>query len=153
MAFKDDEFEPGLSMREKITQLTSDTACAACHSVINPLGFALENFDAVGRWRGEDVDTQASYVTADGRTIEFDDALGIAEFAIESPHAHRAFVRHLFHHIVKQPPSAFGPDTLDRLVTEFADDEFNVQDLVVRIAVIAATPHSDEANSTETGDS
>jgi hypothetical protein len=48
--FKEDRFDPALTMREKVTQLTN----AGLHGLpvtINPLGFTLENFDAVGRFR------------------------------------------------------------------------------------------------------
>jgi hypothetical protein len=40
-----------LSMRERMVQHRANPACASCHARMDPLGFALENFDAVGRWR------------------------------------------------------------------------------------------------------
>jgi mono/diheme cytochrome c family protein len=40
-----------LSMRGRMEQHRKDPACASCHKQMDPLGFALENFDAVGRWR------------------------------------------------------------------------------------------------------
>ncbi len=39
------------SLRERMEQHRANPACAACHRVMDPLGFALENFDAAGRWR------------------------------------------------------------------------------------------------------
>ncbi len=42
------------SVRERLTQHRANPACAGCHSRIDPLGFALENYDAIGRWRDED---------------------------------------------------------------------------------------------------
>ncbi len=42
------------TMRERMEQHRANPACAACHSVMDPLGFALENFDAVGQWRTRD---------------------------------------------------------------------------------------------------
>ncbi|MFA6544875.1 MAG: DUF1592 domain-containing protein, partial [Limisphaerales bacterium] len=70
VAFKDGDFKPGMTMREKITELTRPQACQSCHSVINPLGFSLENFDAVGRFRDRDgsrpVNAAAEYTTDDG---------------------------------------------------------------------------------------
>ena len=41
-------------MRERLAQHRADPVCAGCHSRIDPLGFALENFDAIGQWRTED---------------------------------------------------------------------------------------------------
>ena len=42
------------TMRERLVQHRADALCASCHSRIDPLGFALENYDALGRWRTED---------------------------------------------------------------------------------------------------
>ena len=43
-----------LSMREAMLQHRANPACAGCHAKMDPIGFALENFDATGRWRNED---------------------------------------------------------------------------------------------------
>jgi len=43
-----------LSLRERMEQHRSDPVCAGCHKVMDPIGFALENFDAVGHWRNTD---------------------------------------------------------------------------------------------------
>ena len=40
-----------LSMRERMTAHRANPVCASCHARMDPLGFALENFDAIGRWR------------------------------------------------------------------------------------------------------
>ena len=58
-----------LSMRERMTAHRANPVCASCHSNMDPLGFALDNFDAVGRWRaraegGQPID--ASGGLADG---------------------------------------------------------------------------------------
>jgi hypothetical protein len=46
-----------LSVRERLTQHRADPACASCHQQMDPVGFALENFDAVGRWRDTEAGT------------------------------------------------------------------------------------------------
>jgi mono/diheme cytochrome c family protein len=43
-----------LSLRERMEQHRADAVCAGCHKVMDPIGFALENFDAVGQWRAMD---------------------------------------------------------------------------------------------------
>ena len=40
-----------LTMRERLAEHRTNPVCAACHATMDPLGFALENFDAIGRWR------------------------------------------------------------------------------------------------------
>jgi hypothetical protein len=42
-----------MTVREQLERHRADPSCAACHSVIDPLGFALENYDAIGKWRDE----------------------------------------------------------------------------------------------------
>jgi hypothetical protein len=53
------------TLREQMTRHRQDPVCASCHEVMDPFGFALENFDAVGRWReldnGLPIDSQAEF--------------------------------------------------------------------------------------------
>ena len=55
----------------------ANAVCAACHSRMDPIGFALENYDAVGRWRGEDAGApiDASGKLPDGTEFEGPDGL------------------------------------------------------------------------------
>jgi Protein of unknown function (DUF1592)/Protein of unknown function (DUF1588)/Protein of unknown function (DUF1585)/Protein of unknown function (DUF1587)/Protein of unknown function (DUF1595) len=50
-ALDDNTVSATLPVRERLLQHRANPACASCHNVIDPAGFALENFDAVGRWR------------------------------------------------------------------------------------------------------
>jgi hypothetical protein len=43
-----------LTLRQKTERHRTDPACAACHRIMDPIGFGLENFDAIGRWRTTD---------------------------------------------------------------------------------------------------
>ena len=45
------------TMREQLAEHRANPACASCHKIMDPIGFALENFDAVGAWRTEDAGT------------------------------------------------------------------------------------------------
>ena len=149
VAFKDSEFDPSLSMREKVEVLTRPEACQACHSTINPLGFSLEHYDAVGRFRTSDGDrpvhAASDYITADGETIHLNNARDLARHAAASTPAHRAFIEQLFHQLVKQPVRAYGPDVFARLDTSFAASDFNVQTLLVEIATLTALHDVDPA--------
>jgi hypothetical protein len=42
------------SMRQRLERHRADPGCAACHNIMDPIGFALENFDSVGKWRDRD---------------------------------------------------------------------------------------------------
>jgi hypothetical protein len=59
------------SMRQRLEQHRADPACGACHNRMDPIGFALENYDAAGRWRTKDgnFDIDSSGTLPDGRAI------------------------------------------------------------------------------------
>ena len=142
MTFKDADFAPNLTMRQKVSELTKPQACQTCHSVINPLGFSLEQFDAVGRFRTTEnektIDPVSEYITDDGQKVRLAGARDVAEFAIGSEAAHDAFIQELFHHVAKQPSEAYGPDTLDHLHASFLQSNFNMQHLLIEIATLTA---------------
>lgn len=56
----------GLSLRDKLEIHRADATCASCHNVIDPIGFSLEHFDRIGRWR--DVDEKQKPIDASGIT-------------------------------------------------------------------------------------
>ena len=58
----------------------------------------------------------------------------LAKIAVESPGAHRAFIKHLFHHLVQQPTNSFGFTTMDALHEDFTKNNFNIRHLVKTIA-------------------
>ena len=120
---------------------TKETSCMTCHGIINPLGFTLENFDAVGRYRekdhGKPVDPTGSYRTRDGKEITLKGARELANFVANNPEAHEAFVEQMFHHLAQQPARAYGARTLDELRKGFAASGFNIRKLAVEI--MAAT--------------
>jgi mono/diheme cytochrome c family protein len=65
------------TLRERLAQHRANPACASCHSRIDPLGFALENYDVIGRWRteenGKPIDAKGEL--PDGTTFEGPDQL------------------------------------------------------------------------------
>jgi hypothetical protein len=60
------------TMREQMESHRANQPCAGCHRLMDPIGFALENFDAVGAWRNRDVGTpiDASGQMADGTKVD-----------------------------------------------------------------------------------
>ncbi|QDT11845.1 DUF1588 domain-containing protein [Stieleria marina] len=136
------DLHPKLTTRQRVSLQTDEVSCQVCHSKINTLGFALENFDPVGRFRITDndqpVDASGSYVNRQGETTRFDGPRELAQYLATSSDAHRAFVDSCFEHFVKQPAAAYGADTLDRLTRQFQQDNFNIRQLIINIAVTVA---------------
>jgi len=74
-----------LTMREAMAMHREDPACRVCHAAMDPIGFSLENYDAVGKWRnefaGQPID--ASGILPDGNT--FDGPDGLRNLLLERP--------------------------------------------------------------------
>jgi hypothetical protein len=69
---EDHRIDNALSMRERMAEHRANPACAGCHKLMDPIGFSMENYDAVGRWRtndeGKPLDVAGSL--PDGSTFE-----------------------------------------------------------------------------------
>ena len=76
---------PRRSVRERIEQHRANPACAGCHKIMDPIGLALENFDAIGRWRtvDEGVAIDASAQLVDGTPI--DGPAGLRKALLDRP--------------------------------------------------------------------
>ena len=142
------DLHPDLSTRERVALQTSSVACQTCHTMINPLGFALEEFDPIGRYRTTEqrgdvqkpIDASGSYLPREGPQATFRGARELAATIATSRDAQEAFVQQLFHALVKQPTRAWGPDTLETLRQGFAANTFDVRRLLVDIMTVAALP-------------
>ena len=139
------DLHPSLTTRQRIDLQTKPAACQSCHGMINPLGFTLEHFDAIGRYRdgekGRPIDANGSYETRDGDRVEFDGVRALAAFLVASEETHNAFIQQLFHYLVKQPIRAFGRQELSDLRRSFAANAYNIRKLMVEImASSALTP-------------
>jgi len=137
-----EDLHPKLTTRERVALQTKPNACQSCHGVINPLGFTLEHFDAVGRYRerdnGKPIDATGVYETRQGEVVKFTGARELAKFLAGSEEVHTAFVEHLFHHLVKQPIRAYGPRQSAELRDSLAANGFNIRKLMAEIATTAA---------------
>ena len=133
---------PDLTTRERVALQTKPESCQSCHAMINPLGFTLEHFDAVGRFRkeenGKPVNANGDYRTRNGDLVQFTGVNDLAKFLADSPETHSAFVEQLFHFLVKQPIRAFGSNTRENLRASFVKDNFSIHRLMVEIVATAA---------------
>jgi hypothetical protein len=157
------DLHPDLTTRERVAFQTRAVACQTCHTMINPLGFSLEEFDAIGRYRtteangdrAKPVDASGSYLPREGPAAAFHGARELAAFVATSHDAQEAFVQNLFHAVVKQPARAWGPDTVENLRRSFESQGFDIRHLLVDIMTVAAFPPTiatdRAAHSEETG--
>lgn len=84
-ALDDNTVSASLPVRERLVQHRANAACASCHNAMDPVGFALENYDAVGRWRTteEGLPVDASGGLPDGSL--FDGVTGLETALLKRP--------------------------------------------------------------------
>jgi hypothetical protein len=124
-----------LSMRERLEQHRSNPMCYSCHATIEPYGVALENFDAVGRWRtinenGEPVDASTELVN--GTKFEGLDGLRNIILANKDQFVQTATNR-LLTYAVGRGLDYYDMPTIRKIVKQSAPSNYNFSTLVVNV--------------------
>jgi hypothetical protein len=121
------------SLRERMQQHRSNAVCASCHTKMDPLGFALEHFDAIGRWRETDGGAPIdATITLDGATVAspraFRDALlGRGQEFV------RTVVEKLLTYALGRGVEYYDAPTVRQLVRDLARDDYKWSSLVLGI--------------------
>ena len=128
-----------LTAKEQLDRHRADAACNSCHSRIDPLGFALENFDVIGRWRtadqGEPVD--ATGTLASGETV--DGVGGLKALLLRQPErfAH-ATVERLLTYALGRELGARDQPTVRGILRRTEDDGYRFADVL--LGILRSTP-------------
>ncbi len=122
---------PGLTTRQRIEELTGSEACRGCHSLINPLGFAFEEFDAIGLHRSEDegvpVDATGILRGSDNDG-PFDDAEGLVARLTASTQVRQCYARQWFRFALRRVATPEDLCSLAGIFERFEDG--NLRELV-----------------------
>lgn len=146
---------PEMTTRQRVAEQTKPDSCQNCHGMINPLGFALENYDAVGRYREHEpegpVDASGTYLPSQGKPIRFRNAVELAGQLVEHPETVRNFVERMFEFLTKQPIGAYRSGLSDELTDAFVSSGYQVRELMVQIAIAAVTEEAGVADRVALG--
>jgi hypothetical protein len=130
------EAEPGQSMgtvRERLEAHRALKSCNFCHGVIDPLGFALENFDVTGAWRDRDLDANEP-IDAHGRLssgVEVTGPVELARAILARPDTFvQAFTEKLMTYALGRPLRAQDMPAVRRIVRDAAGQEYRLGSLV-----------------------
>ena len=129
--------KPATTVRERLEQHRQNPTCFACHAVMDPLGFALENFDAVGHWRNIDRYSRdpidASGVLPSGEPVDGPDDLRKALTEDLSMFA-RTVTTRLLTYALGRPVEAVDMPQVRELVRQAAQDDYRFSSLIKGIA-------------------
>ena len=123
------------SIRERLAQHRQNPTCANCHSVIDPVGFALENFDVIGGWRTED--EGGNPVDARGKTTGGADVEGLAGLRAlllqDRDRFPRTLTEKLAAYALGRPLEHYDQPMVRQVVRAAAEDDYRWSALVVGI--------------------
>lgn len=129
--------EQNLTLRERFSAHRKRADCAGCHQRIDPLGFALENYDAAGIWR--DKYENGRTVDAGGRLFGKHRFTDVAEFKdallAEKDRFARAFASHLLSFALGREVGVEDSLALDKIVRESADADYRIQTLIKQVVL------------------
>jgi len=131
-----EETTAAVTTRERYAQHTQDPSCAACHSLIDPIGFTFERYDAYGRYRDQEngisVDTSGEVSLPGGAPVPLDGLDSLSDYLATSEEAATCFQRYASYY-------AYGLDGCNpEAITERAGEEPTLEDLI--LAIVTA-PH------------
>jgi hypothetical protein len=127
-------------MRQRTELHRTNPVCANCHKVLDPIGFGLENFDAVGRWR--DIDSNGKAIDAAGELPggeRFSSPKDLKAIIVGRTGAvSRNLVEKLLAYALGRRLEGYDEIVVDNLVSEIAADGYRMQTLIR--GVVASYP-------------
>jgi hypothetical protein len=123
------------SVRERLEQHRQDPVCASCHSIIDPPGLALENFDPVGRWRETDSGQAIDATTTLPGGIAVSGPSGLREALLSRPELFvSTLTEKLMVYALGRRLEAEDMPTVRRIVRDAASDDYRFSAIVLAIA-------------------
>jgi hypothetical protein len=140
MDLSDGVFDPDANIRERLAIHNTDPTCQACHEKIDPIGFSLENFDALGAWRDvwENGETVNAEGTLNGAT--FDGAAGMLQHVLVNDpvlatRAQQCYAERWFEYAVGREAGIDDHCSIDTIGDRFVANGGNIRSLLVDIAM------------------
>lgn len=141
-----------LSVRERMELHRSNAACAVCHKVMDPLGFSLEYFDGVGKWRttseaGTKID--ASGVLADGSKV--DDPVTLRQALLKHPEGFvRTFTEKLLTYALGRGVEYYDMPAVRAIVRDAAREDCRFSSIV--LGIVKSTPFQMKMKMSQEGE-
>lgn len=125
----------GLNLRQRAERHRSDPACTGCHQVMDPIGFGLENFDSLGRWR--DKDDTGLRVDASGELpgkVRFTGPQDLKRILVgRQDEIARALTHQLLSFALCRDLDGYDEVVVDEIAAATAKDGYRLQGLIVRV--------------------
>ena len=132
---QDEQTVTSLTLRERTELHRSNAVCANCHKLLDPIGFGLENFDAIGRWRDKDENgaaIDASGELPSGEQFSSPQELKAIIASRLDPFA-RNLVERMLAYALCRRLAGYDETVVDGLMQEIAADDYRMQTVITAI--------------------
>jgi hypothetical protein len=125
----------GLTLRQRTELHTKDPVCANCHRVLDPIGFGLENFDAIGRWREKNdagvlIDSAGRLPTGAAFSTPAELKLLLAK---REPDLARNLAERLMAYALGRQLEGHDEIVIDQLMARVAEDDYRVRTIITEV--------------------
>ncbi len=125
----------GLTLRERTELHRTDATCASCHRVLDPIGFGLENFDAIGRWREKDdvgvaIDSAGQLPSGESFSTPADLKRIVAQRETDLA---RNLTERLMAFALGRQLEGYDEVVIDRLMATIAEDGYRFRTLITEV--------------------
>ncbi len=122
------------SIRDRLEAHQTNPVCASCHRVMDPIGYALDNFDAIGKYRTEDKGFPIDSTGMLFGDIPFANAIDLTEALAEQPNVYRCIVEKLYAYSGRPPIRVDAIEHIEELTASFAASDYSLRELLVAVA-------------------
>jgi hypothetical protein len=139
----------GVSVRERFEKHSGQPCAMACHGVMDPLGFAFENYNGMGAYQAMDAGkpvNAAGKLTLDGKTVEFKNALELNRILAESKQVGACMARQFLRYALRRKEVVGDEQALATAEAAFASKSYDLRELMVALTKTKSFTHRTPSN-------
>jgi len=136
---EDENAQHKLTIKERLQKHRDDPNCNTCHAKIDPLGFAFENFDAIGHWRDKYENNTSIDATGELAKTPFKNAIEFKQVLLEKKELFaKPFVKYILAYALNRKVGYADENKINLILKKTADNNYRLRDILIETAVIIA---------------
>jgi len=136
--------DPNLSVRERFEEHSKNPCATACHQVLDPLGFAFENYNGIGAWQtmdgGKPVDA-SGVIELDGQKKPFENAIQLGKILGESKQVADCMTRQFLRYTLRRREGKGDEPSVTAALEAFEKESFDLRELLVALTKTRTFTH------------
>jgi len=131
------DLDPNKTTREQFEEIGKNPDCSSCHTLMNPIGFGFEHYDAIGLWRDtqndKPIDASGEIIGSDDVNGTFDGAVELADQLVGSEEVAHCVASQWFRFSYNRTVTADDQCNVDAINEKFAASDYDIRELLVAL--------------------